>query len=688
MGLALSGVGYDDALFVDNGAYTRVRTIARAIERNETLANAYKAGGLNSPVIRKFLTDAVGARLDEIRSLEGVGGAGGLTKAQRKALGTKRDQAFWENLRASGKASSPRYVKVSQAARQQIANLMGVGAAYARAAARKSAAFQATVTQKASVFPKVKGQKLAANEKFAFIADRDARVAARRAAWSGAIPNDVVTKAEARRAAARAKLGKDWQKSAEGKAMARGVRVTREDRIAALSRGLESGRPYGPYVRSNERKASTANKRAASGAGSAGAFRGMEEQLKQHGIFLTTKGQPYVRKANGQAKFISHAEAHKAIGARANPWSSNPFGSLSADDFGAVALSNPVLVGGGSTEGTGIALFDGLEERASNVELFGLPVGRYALGPVVSLAAPITIGGAAAAAHLWLVPRVMDHLPERVRPFAYTAAGSVVGIGAGALASTKMMHANPQARAATQLFGGAAALIGVGIDLYRHFSGRSSDTAGLALSGEMGESDDDEGEFGGLALSGDFAGLALGGLALSGDLGDGGAYQIQPVSATGAFGAVQAHYSDAQFGDASVCGPDLSPAEGEAVLAGPGAFFGTFGQTPQSTMRVSNGTSRHAGRAGHRWGWLIKLVGWEEFQRITALPAQERMAVIEQMKQAAIAAASGAIAKQQARMLASHPIEAPEALAPRGINPDYANADAFGALMVTGPGGL
>jgi hypothetical protein len=51
MGLALSGVGYNDALFVDNGAYTRIRSIVRAIEYTPALASAYKAGGMENPVL-------------------------------------------------------------------------------------------------------------------------------------------------------------------------------------------------------------------------------------------------------------------------------------------------------------------------------------------------------------------------------------------------------------------------------------------------------------------------------------------------------------------------------------------------------------------------------------------------------------------------------------------------------------
>jgi hypothetical protein len=673
MGLALSGVGYDDALFVDNGVYTRVRSIARAIERTESLANAYKAGGLNSPDIREFLEFAAGAKLNDIRSNAKYSRAG-LTQAQRAPKKGMRGQAFWQELKDSNKPATTKYVTVSDRARQAIANILGVGAAYARAAAKKRAADVSVITNRDSRGKWEKGTS------FTFMPKWSERKVARSAA-RGRVDADLTgpqAEAERRRAAARAQFGADWyttNKDAGRAPLARKMSLDEKKaaREAAAKARLSDVRAYGPYVRDDARKAGTKNKRAATGMGSQSARLAFDpSSVRAADVKRDKNGRAYVVLPSGMHRYLSKADA-ASFGARANP-----FGFLGADDFGAVALSNPLI--GASTESTGIDLFDNLEVKASN-----LP-GGMVLGPVAALAAPIAFGVGASAVHLFVVPKlVMPHLPEKLQPFAYSITGSAVGVAAG-LASTHINHR--QARAATQMVGGAAALVGVGIDLYRNnffglLGGRSSDTAGLALSGEMGDSDDDEGEFGAVALSGDF-----GAVALSGDFGDGGAYQIQPVGADGMFGAVHKHYADAMYGDASVCGPDLSEREGNAALSGVGAFFGTFGQTPQSAMRVNTGVSRHAGREGHRWGWLIKLVGFQEFQRITALPPADRCAVIQQMRSAAIEAAKGAIVKQEARLLASHPVEAPEALGPRGANTDYANADAFGALMVAGPGGL
>ena len=722
MGLALSGVGYDDALFVDNGAYTRVRTIARAIERTPSLANAYAAGGLNAPDIRAFLKACVGADLNEIRTFAGLDGAAGLSKAERAArrtmaksyngrevmVGAAHTADFWNDLRASGKKGKyPKLTTVSPAARQAIADLLGVGAAYARAAARKGAGNKAVISSSAGrqAGKYGKGHTVWAKGAGAKYIPRDERRSRREAAAAGVLMKDSSAQAlaEKRRAAARLALGEGYlAKSSRERAelMAQhgsaarlprrgepGFEQLRGQRQAAFEASIGGVRPYGASLKTGAaaRKMAKKDARAATGTGSV--LSRDAEVLKQRGVYLTAKGQPYVKRPNGQSKFISYDEARRILGGAV----SNPFGFLSADDFGAVALSNPLI--GASTDSTGINLFDSLEAGAAN--LGGLP-GKIA-APIAALAAPVAFGVGASAVHLLVVPKILawDKTPDWIKPYAYTVTGSLVGVAAG-VASTGMKQ-HPQARAATQLVGGAAALVGVGIDLYRNnffglLGGRSSDTAGIALSGEMGDSDDDEGEFGGLALSGDFAGLALSGnfgaVALSGDLGDGGAYQIQPVGMDSALGAMHQHYADAMYGDAAVCGSDLSEAEGNAALAGVGAFFGTFGQTPHSTMRVNLGTSRHAGRAGHRWGWLIKLVGFAEFQRIVALPPADRCAVIEQMRVAAIEAAKGGLAKQQARMLASQSVEAPEALGPRGVTSDYANADAFGALMVSGPGGL
>lgn len=99
-------------------------------------------------------------------------------------------------------------------------------------------------------------------------------------------------------------------------------------------------------------------------------------------------------------------------------------------------------------------------------------------------------------------------------------------------------------------------------------------------------------------------------------------------------------YGDAQMADAAACGADFSPEEGQAILQGPAAVMAVAG-TPsvaQGVRRTDGAYSRFAGQKMHRWGWLIKCVGFERAQRIAALPPRERLKVIAQLRQQAMAA--------------------------------------------------
>jgi hypothetical protein len=48
------------------------------------------------------------------------------------------------------------------------------------------------------------------------------------------------------------------------------------------------------------------------------------------------------------------------------------------------------------------------------------------------------------------------------------------------------------------------------------------------------------------------------------------------------------------------------------------------------------GASHLAGREGHRWGWLMKMVGWEKAQQIAALPPESRIKVLHKLRAAAL----------------------------------------------------
>jgi hypothetical protein len=140
------------------------------------------------------------------------------------------------------------------------------------------------------------------------------------------------------------------------------------------------------------------------------------------------------------------------------------------------------------------------------------------------------------------------------------------------------------------------------------------------------------------------------------DFGDGQAYDVVPLGAIGegmgviGYGAIgegmgaigegmgdAGDYSDAEAADAMYSGPDLDSYEGEAALHGAHAYRSMFGAPPKRASRVASPLSRHAGKRGHRWGWLIKLVGWERFQQIAAMEPEARCALIAELRKQAVA---------------------------------------------------
>lgn len=144
----------------------------------------------------------------------------------------------------------------------------------------------------------------------------------------------------------------------------------------------------------------------------------------------------------------------------------------------------------------------------------------------------------------------------------------------------------------------------------------------------------------------------------SSDLGDGGAYDVVPLSGIGeGMGAIgegmggigegmgdAGDYGDAEMADAYYSGPDLDSYEGEAAMYGAHAYRSVFGAPPKRASRVVSPYSRHAGRRGHRWAWLIKAVGWERFQQIAAMDPDARCALIAELRKQAIATVDARVA--------------------------------------------
>ena len=217
---------------------------------------------------------------------------------------------------------------------------------------------------------------------------------------------------------------------------------------------------------------------------------------------------------------------------------------------------------------------------------------------------PLALGVGAAAVHYYGVKALQHFAPNvarKVNPIKYTVAGSLVAVlltKGGNLPGIKNLSADTRKQIA-----GAALVLGGGLDTFR------------ALTNTMGD---------------------LGGIGV--DLGDGGAFDVVPLQSN-------LDYSGAVLTDAAAAPNDLSVDEGNAALAGPGYWRRRFGPPPPQAWYASM-----AYQPGHRFGWLIKLIGFDRFQRLAALPPVQRTAYIAELKQQAIVLADNATGAQSGEM--------------------------------------
>ena len=101
-------------------------------------------------------------------------------------------------------------------------------------------------------------------------------------------------------------------------------------------------------------------------------------------------------------------------------------------------------------------------------------------------------------------------------------------------------------------------------------------------------------------------------------------------------------YQGAALGDAAWSGGDFSGDEIACALAGPRHWRRRFGRPAKSIYRRGGGLRNRAqsGMArqhGHRWGWLVKVIGFQGVQKIAQLPPQQRQQVIAGLRQQAVA---------------------------------------------------
>ena len=304
-----------------------------------------------------------------------------------------------------------------------------------------------------------------------------------------------------------------------------------------------------------------------------------------------------------------------------------------------------------------------------------------------------SVGGAAVVglAHGFVAPMVAEKLNEYV-PQRVTIPGLNVEVGASDFAFTAT------GLVAGALLGGLGYAmgrpnLGLGLGLLAAGSGVVIDTVGLVMGArsgsQMGAIDDNGNVYGDVAY-GDVAygaidanGNVYGAIdnegTVYGDVAYGGVY----AGGTMDYGtACAAQYSDAMAGDAQYSGADFSAAEGQALMDGPGAWMKRFGKPATRATGVRSSVSRHAGKEGHRWGWLIKLVGMEKAKQIAALPPEKRLAVIDGLRKQAVSSLANLMATQAAGTTQQTELTTAMASAPKQNllpAPEQAGLDLTGA---------
>jgi hypothetical protein len=354
--------------------------------------------------------------------------------------------------------------------------------------------------------------------------------------------------------------------------------------------------------------------------------------------------------------------------------------------------------------------FAGSIQAANNPGVFGglaLTNPQYNFMGYAKYAATASVAGVAAYyIHERAVPLVQTELYDRIpvvgeylnmAPYLSTGiiAGGVVGAAAGYLGGA--------AGAYLAVIAGAIVTAGGVLEAQAYTSAASDDTldvgdefvgeadlAGLALS--------NPGVFSGLALdNGAMHGIAmdnggmhhLNGIAMdNGGFGDGMAYELADLSMPSYLSGTSANfdegvsdYAGTSLADALSSGADLSVDEGNAAVIGKAAYVKRFGHPTvrRYAMGAPKGRSHLAGQPGHRWGWLIKLIGFPRFQAIAALPPKKRLAVLKKMRASAIQAYKVEMMSMQT------PPAQPEFVSGSAASAANGASTSYGAMLMAGP---
>lgn len=277
-----------------------------------------------------------------------------------------------------------------------------------------------------------------------------------------------------------------------------------------------------------------------------------------------------------------------------------------------------------SEGGFNLAILRPVEGLVAKFPILGSPVAK-AMGFVAfgALAGATHFYGVKAVRYVGgMLPAPVQKVGDFFAPVGYSLTGVLANFAIQRLPIPFLSDAQKKS------LGIAAMIAGGVLDVFRALRGQS---------GNLGDLDGDD------------------------DFGDGGAYDVVPLAGIGegmgaigeGMGAIgegmgdAGDYGDAEMADAYYSGPDLDGYEGEAAMYGAHAYRSTFGAPPKRASRVVSPFSRHAGRRGHRWGWLIKAVGYERFQAIAAMEPEARCALIAELRKNAIASVDAKLGRKE-----------------------------------------
>lgn len=369
--------------------------------------------------------------------------------------------------------------------------------------------------------------------------------------------------------------------------------------------------------------------------------KGLGKGLKSYIADAKTLGMHTARSRKGVTR--DELNRRLAQAAKYNPY----YGALALENYGGLALENP------------FPFVSGVTKEALALYAAGA-LGHAATGEMVeSLIAKVPVAGS-----FLLDLKVPEMVPwVGGMELDSTVSGAVTG---GVLWLGLKMLGDRMYKPEWADYGKALALgsllAGVAMDVKQSMS--SSETHGLALE-----------NYGGLALENE------------GALGDGMAYELGPISARnpslGGVMSTDTDYGQASLADAYYSGADFSVDEGQALLNGRDAFRARFGHPPHRVDQHGGrwmGPSHLAQTPGHRWGWLVKMVGWDGVRQLAALPPAQRVRVIQQLRDSAMVTFKQLMAEAQVL-----PEVTPE-LAPQGAEGVSGAFGAYGATVFAGQG--